>query len=100
MPGPADLTDDQLNAYITARLVIAGVDLGKLPTTADPVTGAPTQDAALASLRAFVRANPAVINTWRPPVTGASAYDAPRLSQQLAPPLEYPSITEAWTGRA
>ena len=65
--------------------------------TPDPTTGAPTQTAALASLRDFVRAHPPVIHTRRPPVPGASTYDAPRLSQQLAAPLEYPSITQAWT---
>jgi hypothetical protein len=91
---PSQLTTDQLNALITARLVLSGIDLGLLPTTADPVTGAPTQAQVLASLRSFLVSNPPAINGWRP----AAGSDA--LSQELSPPLEYPSITEAWTGRA
>ena len=96
---PADLTDDQLNAYIRARLVVAGIDLAAFPTTADPVTGAPTQDTVLASLRSFVRSNPSAFNTWRPPADGATPREADIYSQDVYPPLEYPSITEAWTGR-
>jgi hypothetical protein len=88
---PAQLTTDQLNALITARLVLSGIDLSLLPTTADPVTGAPTQAQALASLRSFLLGNPPVINAWRP------AADSDALSQEMSPPLEYPSITEAWT---
>ncbi|HEY2671673.1 MAG TPA: hypothetical protein VGJ07_15045, partial [Rugosimonospora sp.] len=57
-----------------------------------------TQAQTLASLRSFVLSNPAAINSWRPaPNTGA---DTDALSQELSPPLEYPSIAEAWTGRA
>lgn len=97
---PANLTDDQLNAYIKARLVISGIDLSLFPATPDPVTGAPTQDQVLSSLRGFVRTNPAVINTWRPADPKATAQNAAMLSQMLYPPLEYPSITEAWTGKA
>lgn len=97
---PADLTDDQLNAYIKARLVISGIDLALFPAAPDPVTGAPTQDAVLSSMRTFIRTNPAVINTWRPADPKATPDTAPMLSQMLYPPLEYPSITEAWTGRA
>jgi hypothetical protein len=97
---PADLTDDQLNAYISARLVVAGIDISLFPTSPDPVTGAPTQDAVFASLRSFVRSTPAAFNTWRPTAAGATGRDADILSQDLYPPLEYPSITSAWTGTA
>lgn len=97
---PADLTDDQLNAYIKARLVISGIDLALFPAAPDPVTGAPTQDSVLSSMRSFIRTNPAVINTWRPVDPQATPGTAPMLSQMLYPPLEYPSITEAWTGQA
>ncbi|GIH15708.1 hypothetical protein [Rugosimonospora africana] len=94
---PSSLTTDQLNAYIVARLTVSGIDLTLLPTTADPVTGAPTQAQALASLRSFVLNNPTAINSWRPvPAAGA---DADALSQELSPPLEYPSIAQAWTGQ-
>ncbi|WP_222853796.1 hypothetical protein [Fodinicola acaciae] len=89
--GPADLSTDQLNAYITAKLVISGIDLASFPTAPDPVSGAPTQEQVLAALRSFILSNPAAINRWRPPAPD------PMLSQMLAPPLEYPSISEAWT---
>ncbi|GAA2644892.1 hypothetical protein GCM10010399_93500 [Dactylosporangium fulvum] len=91
--GPSSLSTDQLNAFVVARLAISGVDINLLPTTPDPVTGAPTQAQVLASLRSFVLNNPAAVNGWRP------GDGDPAQSQQLAPPLEYPSITEAWTGR-
>ncbi len=94
MTQPSQLTTDQLNALITARLALSGIDLGLLPTTADPVTGAPTQAQALASLRTFLVNNPPAINGWRPVAAGT---DPDALSQELSPPLEYPSITEAWT---
>jgi hypothetical protein len=93
---PSSLTTDQLNTFIKARLVISGIDLNQFPTAPDPVTGAPTQDQVLASMRSFILTNPAAINTWRPIVASAAASDAPRLSLMLDPPLEYPSITEAW----
>lgn len=88
--GPADLNTEQLNAYIKAKLVISGIDLSLFPTTPDPVSGAPTQDQVLAALRSFIQSNPAVVNRWRPPAPDDM------LSQMLVPPLEYPSITEAW----
>jgi hypothetical protein len=95
---PSTLTTDQLNALITARLILSGIDLSLLPTTADPVTGAPTQAQALASLRSFLLSNPPAINSWRPAAPGGGA-DPNALSQEVSPPLEYPSITEAWTGQ-
>ncbi|MHA3705021.1 hypothetical protein ACXR2U_22855 [Jatrophihabitans sp. YIM 134969] len=96
---PADLTDEQIDAHVSARLVVAGIDIDLFPTTPDPTTGAPTRDAVFASLRAFVRSTPAAFNTWRPVAPGASGQDAVIYSQDLYPPLEYPSITEAWTDR-
>jgi hypothetical protein len=95
---PSSLTTDQLNALITARLVISGIDLSLLPATPDPVTGAPTQAQVLASLRSFLLGNPPAINAWRPTATATGA-DPNALSQQASPPLEYPSITQAWTGQ-
>jgi hypothetical protein len=95
---PSTLTTDQLDALITARLVLSGIDLTLLPTSPDPVTGAPTQDQALASLRSFLLGNPPAINSWRPAATATGA-DPNALSQEAAPPLEYPSITQAWTGQ-
>ncbi|GAA5190901.1 hypothetical protein GCM10023322_47160 [Rugosimonospora acidiphila] len=94
---PSSLTTDQLNTFIVARLAVSGIDLNLLPTTADPVTGAPTQAQVLSSLRSFVLKTPTAINGWRP--VPATTTDADALSQELSPPLEYPSITEAWTGR-
>lgn len=96
---PKDLTTEQLNAYVRARLVISGIDIGLFPTTADPVTGAPTQDQVLSSLRAFILSNPAAINTWRPVTPQGAGDNAVMLSQMLSPPLEYPSITEAWAAK-
>lgn len=97
------LSDAQLDSYISARLAVSGIDLSLLPTEKDPATGSPTAAQALASLRSFVRRTLPAINGWRPePDTGATV-DPVALAQQLAPPLEYPSITEAWTrarGRA
>jgi hypothetical protein len=97
---PSSLSADELNAFIKARLVISGVDLNLFPTDPDPVTGAPTQSQVLASLRSFILSNPAAINTWRPKVAGAPAADQAKLALMLDPPLEYPSISEAWTDRA
>lgn len=95
---PSALTTDQLNTFIISRLTVSGIDLSLLPTTPDPVTGAPTQAQVLSSLRSFVLSNPTAINAWRPAAPAGGA-DPTALSQELAPPLEYPSITEAWTGR-
>jgi len=96
---PSALTTDELNTLIRTRLILSGIDLSLLPTAPDPVTGAPTQDQALASLRSFVTRTPGAVNAWRP-VPATSTADPDALSQELSPPLEYPSITEAWTGQA
>jgi hypothetical protein len=53
----------------------------------------PTRDQVLASLRSFVASTPGAIAAWTPPATG------PAYAQQASPPLIYPSITEAWTGK-
>lgn len=102
MPVPTP-SDAELDAYIKARLALAGVDLSQLPPTqTDPVTGAPSQASVLASLRSFVAGSanaqgvrtggsPRVINRWQP--TAASD----QLAQQEAPPALYPSIYSAWT---
>jgi hypothetical protein len=98
-------SDDELDAFIKARLALAGVDLNRLPESPDPATGAPTRAQAMEYLRTFLAGaktggvrsggRPAAINTWRPPATGD---DAAALAQQADPPLEYPSISTAWTG--
>ncbi len=91
----ANLTADELTAFVKARLLISGFDLSSLPTTFDPATGVPTQETLLASLRAFVLTNPGALNTWRLVATAGDDQDLYQL--QEAPPLLYPSITEAWT---
>src|SRR5258708_5867547 len=95
MSEPQQPTDEQLDTYIRARLALAGVDLNQLPESSDPTTGAPTRSQALDSLRTFVKSPPPAIANWAPSASGAwaAAY-----AQQASPPLEYPSITEAWTG--
>ncbi|MGW3623059.1 hypothetical protein [Streptomyces sp. NPDC000880] len=97
MSEPQQPTDEQLDTYIRARLALAGVDLNQLPVSSDSKTGAPTRAQALASLRTFVKSTPPAIANWTPAVSGAWA---PAYAQQASPPLEYPSITEAWTGEA
>lgn len=97
MPSPSELTIEQLDTYIKARLVIAGIDLSLFPTDPDPDTGAPTQTQVLSSLRSFILSNPAAVNTWRPAAPDAGGADATKLALMVAPPLEYPSIAEAWT---
>jgi hypothetical protein len=89
---PKPPTDDELNTLIRARLALLGIDLDQLPpgTTADPVTGAPGRDSALASLRSFLRTTVLPLGAYR---FGAD----PRLAQQVAAPSLYPSITSAWT---
>jgi len=90
------LTAAELTAFVRARLIISGFDLSKLPTTYDPATGVPTQESLLASLSSFVKSTPGALSTWRPD-SGYAEQDL--YAQQVAPPLEYPSITEAWTDK-
>lgn len=87
-------TQEQLDAYVRTRLALAGFDLSLLPEQADPATGVPTRAQVLSSLRAFVASTPGAISGWTPPATD------PAYAQQVSPPLLYPSITEAWTGKA
>jgi hypothetical protein len=91
---PKPPTDDELDTLIRARLALLGIDLDQLPpgTAADPETGAPGRETALASLRSFLRTTVLPLSAYR--------FDAdPALAQQTAPPLLYPSITHAWTDR-
>ncbi|MFI0446315.1 hypothetical protein [Actinomadura sp. 6N118] len=95
--------DEELDRLITARLALAGVDLDQLPDKPDPATGAPTRAQAMEYLRTFLAGpkvdgqrrggRPAALNTWRPLADAT-------LAQQVAAPLEYPSIVQAWTGEA
>ncbi|WP_330308132.1 MULTISPECIES: hypothetical protein [unclassified Streptomyces] len=87
-------TQEQLDSYVRTRLALAGFDLGLLPEQYDPDTGVPTRDQVLASLRSFVASTPGAISGWTP------SADGPAYAQQTSPPLIYPSITEAWTGKA
>ena len=88
---PVQPTDDELNTLIRARLAIMGIDLDQLPpgTEADPETGAPGRETALASLRSFLRTTVLPLSAYR---FGAD----PALAQQVAPPALYPSIMTAW----
>lgn len=80
-------TDDELDTLIRARLALVGIDLDELPpgTAADPVTGAPGRETALASLRLFMRTTVVALSAYR---FGSD----PALAQQVAPPELYPSI--------
>jgi hypothetical protein len=84
-------TDQQLNAWIRARLRLIGVDLDQLPETEDPETGSPTRAQALASLREFLRETIPAVSDWRPE-------EDPALQQQVMPPVLYPAPHTAWTG--
>ena len=89
---PKPPTDDELNTMIRARLALLGIDLDQLPpgTAADPETGAPGRETALANLRSFLRTTVFPLAAYRfgPDLT---------LAQQVAPPTLYPSIMTAWT---
>ena len=89
---PKPPTDDELDAMIRARLALLGIDLDQLPpgTAADPQTGAPGRETALANLRSFMRTTVLPLATYR---FGPD----PALAQQAAPPSLYPSIMSAWT---
>jgi hypothetical protein len=89
---PTPPTDDELNTLIRARLAVLGIDLDQLPpgAEADPVTGAPGRETALASLRSFLRTTVPTLASYR-------FGDDPALAQQVAPPQLYPSIATAWT---
>ncbi|MEV5613108.1 hypothetical protein [Streptomyces sp. NPDC052225] len=86
------LSQEQLDAYIRARLALAGFDVEKLPERPDPETGVPTRAQVLASLRSFVASTPAALASWAPPAS------SPAYAQQGAVPLIHPSIDEARGG--
>ncbi len=92
---PPPPTDAELDTSIRARLAILGIDLDQLPpgTTADPETGAPGRDTALASLRSFMRGTVATLAAYQLPAPDGTADAA--LSQQRAP-MMYPSISTEW----
>ena len=92
----APLSDDELDAMIRARLASIGIDIDQLPpgSASDPVTGSPGRDAALASLRSFVRGTVATLSGYRlPPAVAGSDDDA--LAQQSVPPELYPVLAHA-----
>ncbi|MGW0229890.1 hypothetical protein ACWDWO_16375 [Actinopolymorpha singaporensis] len=95
---PTPPTDVELDMLIRARLASLGIDLDQLPagTGTDPQTGAPGRDAALASLRSFVRGTVGTLAGYQLPAPAGTAADtADALSQQHAPML-YPSISTEW----
>jgi hypothetical protein len=95
---PTPPTDDELNTMIRARLASIGIDLDQLPATTDPVTGTPSLDSVLASLRGFMRSTVPTLAAFRlPPPDGTDPEQAAELSQQGPPPALYPSILTAWT---
>lgn len=96
---PTPPTDAELDTLIIARLASMGLDITQLPpgSTADPVTGSPGQLSVLASLRSFMRSTVPTLAAYVVPGPGGSL--DPRLSQQGAPPLLYPSVATAWTDR-
>ena len=92
-------SDAELDTWIRARLSLAGIDLDDLdPTLPNPDTGSPSQAQLLASLRNFLRTTPGVINSWLPPPPAGSG-GVEQLQQHSAPPVLYPSIVSAWTGK-
>jgi hypothetical protein len=87
---PTPPTDAELDVLIRARLAAVGIDLDQLPSgsAADPVTGSPGRDTALASLRSFVRTTVTTISAYQPAADGVAA-------QRVTPPALYPSIDTA-----
>jgi hypothetical protein len=95
---PVPPTDDELNTMIRARLASIGIDLDQLPATTDPVTGAPSLNSVLASLRSFTRSTVTTIASYQLPAPGGTdPAQAAELSQQGPAPALYPSILTAWT---
>lgn len=72
----ADLTDEELDAYVRARLEMAGVDLDVLPED-DPEAPA-DRKRIMASARRFLRSTPPAILAYEPDV-------------QDVPPVMYPA---------
>ncbi|MFI0813989.1 hypothetical protein ACH4TX_28330 [Streptomyces sp. NPDC021098] len=94
------MDSDALDAYIRARLALAGVDIDQLPDVADPETGTPTRAVIMLALREFVATTPGALADWTPPTGGVGGALGAAYAQQEAAPLAYPSITTAWTGEA
>ncbi len=92
MADPTPPSDAELDALVRARLALVGIDLDQLPSgAADPTTGSPSREDALAYLRGILRGTAPVVSGWDPSPQG------PALDQQVAPPALYPSIYQAWT---
>lgn len=97
---PRPPTDTELNAMIVARLASIGIDLDQLPpgTQPDPTTGSPGREAALASLRDFVRTTVTPLSGFRfPDAPDGATTGSAVLAQQVAVPQFYPSVSTAWT---
>ncbi len=77
----ADLTDEQLDAYIGARLTMLGVDLSVLPE--DDEDAPADQRRIMASARRFLRSTPGAIADFELDALGP-------------PPVMYPSEVSAW----
>lgn len=73
-----DLTDEELDAFILARLKAAGVDLSVLP--ADDPEAPADQRRILSGARRFLRSTPPAILAFEPDV-------------QEVPPVAYPAAT-------
>jgi hypothetical protein len=94
---PVPPTDDELNTMIRARLASVGIDLDQLPATSDPVTGTPSLNGVLSSLRNFMRSTVPTLAAYQlPGPDGTDPAQAAELSQQGPPPALYPSILTAW----
>ena len=76
-----DLTDEELDAYISARLSLLGVDLSVLPE--DDEDAPADQQRIMASARRFLRSTPAAIADYV-------------LDPLGPPPTIYPSEVRAW----
>ncbi len=82
-PAAHEVTDEELDAYIRARLVLLGVDLSVLPEQDD---GAPADQARImASARRFLRTTPGAIAAFPLDALGPA-------------PAIYPAELSAWTG--
>lgn len=77
----ADLTDEQLDAYIGARLTMLGVDLSVLPE--DDEDAPADQRRIMASARRFLRSTPGAIADFELGALGP-------------PPVIYPAEMSAW----
>ena len=73
-----ELSDEELNAFIFARLKAAGVDLSVLP--ADDPDAPADQRRILSGARRFLRSTPPAILAFEPDV-------------QEVPPVAYPAAT-------